>query len=259
MKHSAISVLAGILVGAAAWLHVAAVAAEGTPVRTQTVSGKAYKGEHLSGSNWPEPIYSVSLVSEKGPGIDRLRITNTDPRGRLFFTHTVDFESDSPTAYTFSNTAAKQEGKLAVTARELLMELTEDGKTKTAKESRPPLFAVGPSIMRIVEKHIGEIVAGRTIAFRMVAINKLQTFALRMSREPAQANEPIPQIKSGQWIRLRVEPESSIGRLFAPKISNMVDAKTGQTLFVTGPLPSPDSGVGMLKEGTIRYEPIGGQ
>jgi hypothetical protein len=88
----------------------------------------------------------------------------------------------------------------------------------------------------------------------MVAINRLQVFKLRMIREPGRADEPIPQVKSGKWLRVRIESESSVARLFAPKFSNIVDAKTGHTLLVSGPLPSPEPGTGMLKKGTIRYE-----
>src|SRR5262249_16413258 len=154
--------------------------AEGAAVETQTRSGKAYEGEHLSGSGFPAPLYSISLVTERGAGIDRLRTINSDRQGRQFFTQTVDFDGEVPKAYTFSNTVAKQEGKLSVTATELIMELTADGKTKTAREARPTLFAVGPSIGRIVERHLSELTAGKSIKFRMVAVNRLQTFALRI-------------------------------------------------------------------------------
>jgi hypothetical protein len=230
------------------------VRAEGSRVETQTRSGKVYDGEYLSGSSFPEALYSISLVTETGNGVDRLRSFNTDRRGRQFFVQTVDFDGATPKAYTFSNVAAKQDGKLTVTATELIMELTEDGKTKTAREARPPLFAVGPSISRIVERHIDELVAGRSITFRMVAVNKLQTFALRVLREAKRPNEPIPQLRTGQWILLRTEPESAVARMFAPKILTIVDAKTGRTVFVSGPVPSPAPGVGMLKRGTIHYE-----
>jgi hypothetical protein len=50
-------------------------------------------GELLSGFDFPEPLYDVKLVTEKGPGIDRLRVTNTDRSGREFFTQTVDFDA----------------------------------------------------------------------------------------------------------------------------------------------------------------------
>jgi hypothetical protein len=262
MKQRSFSMLLSattIAAGVATSLPVGAPLAEEAAVQTQTVSGKAYEGEHLSGSGWPEPLYSVSLTSEKGSGIDRVQIVNMDHRGRPFFTHTIDFDGECPKAYSFSNTASKQEGKVTVTPTELVMELTENGKTKTAKAPRPRLFAVGPSVSRIVERHVGEIAAGRSVAFRMVAIQRLEVFALHVQREPARPDEPIPEIKSGQWLRLRTEPESALARMFAPKISTIVDAKTGQTLFVSGPLPSPAPGGGMLKSGTIRYEPRHGR
>jgi hypothetical protein len=241
-------------VGAAAWLCVAIALADDLSVRTQTRSGKAYEGEHLSGSNWPAPLYFVSLVTEKGPGVDRLRTSSTDPRGRSFFSQTVDFDGDSPKAYAFSNSVVGQEGKLTVTPSELAMELTEHGRTRTAREPRPPLFAVGPSINRLVEGHLSEIAAGQSISFRMVVVNRLQTFAVRIIRESADAGEPIAQVKSGQWMRLRIEAESPVARLFAPKVLTIVDTRTGQTLFLSAPLPSPDPGVGTLDRGTIHYD-----
>src|SRR5262245_26378829 len=118
---------------------------------TQTRTGTAYEGEHLALADHPAPLYSVAFTTEKGAGVDRVRTVNTDRSGHPFFTQTVDFDGDSPEAYTFSNLAAKQEGKLTVTPKELIMEFTEGSKTRTARESRPARFAVGPSISRIVE------------------------------------------------------------------------------------------------------------
>jgi hypothetical protein len=230
------------------------VSADGSSIETRTRSGKAYEGEHLSGSAFPEPLYSISLVTERGAGVDRLRLVNTDRRGRPFFTQTVELEGESPKAYVFANSAAQQTGKLSVTSTELVMELTEGGKTKTVRQARPARFAVGPSISRILERHLAELIAGKSIEFRIVAVNRLETFAVRVVREAKRPNEPIAELRTGQWILLRTEPESSVARMFAPKIFTIVDAKSGRTLFVSGPLPSPDAGRGMLKKGTIHYE-----
>jgi hypothetical protein len=133
------------------------------------------------------------------------------------------------------------------------MELTEQGKTKTTRSPRPAVFAVGPSIGRIIERHVAELAAGKSIAFKMAAVNRLQVFALRVIREPNRADEPIAQVRSGEWLRLRTEPESGVARMFAPKITSIVDARSGRTRLVVGPLPSPVDGAGMLKTGTIRY------
>ena len=102
---------AAMAVGIAASIHGAVAAAEDTPVQTQTVSGKAYDGDLLSGSSWPAALYSIKLVTEKGPGLDRLSSVSIDPHGRSFFSQTVDFDGDSPKAYTFSNAALGQAGK----------------------------------------------------------------------------------------------------------------------------------------------------
>jgi hypothetical protein len=226
---------------------------DSSALETHTVSGKAYEGEHPTNLERLTPLYSVSLVTEKGPGIDRLRVTNTDERGRQFFIQTIDFDGDSPRTYSFSNSAAQQSGKLWVTAGELIMELTEDGRTRTIRSPRPAVFAVGPSISRIIERHIGEIAAGKAFALKMAAVNRLQIFALRVMREPNQADDPIAQVRSGEWLRLRTEPESAVARMFAPKITSIVDTRSGRTLLVVGPLPSPVGGAGILKKGTIRY------
>jgi hypothetical protein len=226
---------------------------ETSALESHTVSGQAYEGEHLTDHDRSPPLYSVSLVAEQGPGVDRLRIINTDAHGRQFILQMIDFDGESPRAYAFTNSAARQKGQLTVTPNELIMELTEDGKTKSVRAPRPPLFAVGPSIARIIERHIGEIAAGKSVAFRMVAVNRLQIFALRVIREPSLPDEPLAQVRSGEWLRLRTEPESAVARVFAPKIVSIVDAHSGRTLFVVGPLPSPVEGAGMLKKGTIHY------
>src|SRR5262245_30664390 len=125
---------------------------EVSAMEAHTVSGKAYEGEHLTDYDSLVPLFSVSRVTEKGPGIDRMRVTNTDGRGRQFFIQTIDFDGDSPRAYSFSNSASQQTGTLSVTPKELVMELTQGGKTSTVRLPRPALFAVGPSISRIIER-----------------------------------------------------------------------------------------------------------
>jgi hypothetical protein len=87
----------------------------------------------------------------------------------------------------------------------------------------------------------------------VVAPARLESFAVRVVREPARANEAIPEVKAGRWLRLRIEPESAILRLVAPTIQLVVDAKTGRTALMSGPIPSPDPAVGTIKKGTLRY------
>jgi hypothetical protein len=237
---------------------VALCVADGTraqePPTVRTVSGKAYEGEHLALVDSSTPLYTLSVTTEKSPGVDRMQVVDFDRNGRSFFTQTVNFDGASPKAYTFSNSVANQTGKLTVTPTEIVMELTEGGKTKVSREARPALFAVGPSITRLIEQHVGDLSAGRTVAFLMVIVNRLETHSFRAIRESASSDEPIPQVKAGQWIRVRVEPDSGIARMFAPKIVLIVDAKTGQTLAVNGPIPSPSPDGGLVKGGTIRYE-----
>src|SRR5262249_14001522 len=177
-----------------------------------------------------------------------------DSKGRSFCTQTVDFNGGSPTAYTFSNPIANQTGKLTVTTTEIVMEFTEGGRTRVSREARPALFAVGPSITRLVEQHVADLSAARPVASRRVVVTRLETYGFRAVRESPSSDEPIVQVKSGQWIRVRVEPDSRIARMFAPKVVSIVDARTGQTLAVNGPIPSPGADGGVIKGGTIRYE-----
>jgi hypothetical protein len=224
------------------------------PPTLRTVSGKAYEGEHLALVDSSPPLYTLSLTTEKSPGVDRMRVVDFDSKGRSFCTQTVDFDGGSPKAYTFSNPIANQTGKLTVTPTEIVMEFTEGGRTRVSREARPALFAVGPSITRLVEQHVADLSAGRTVAFRMVVVNRLETYGFRAVRESPSSDEPIVQVKSGQWMRVRVEPDSGIARMFAPKVVSIVDARTGQTLAVKGPIPSPGADGGIIKGGTIRYE-----
>jgi hypothetical protein len=224
------------------------------PPTVRTVSGKAYEGEHLALVDSSTPLYTLSVTIEKSPGVDRMQVVDFDRSGANFFTQTIDFDGASPKGYAFSNSVANQTGKLTVSSTELVMELTEGGKTKVSREARPTLFAVGPSVTRLVEQHVADLSAGRTVVFSLVVVNRLATYSFRAIREPASSTEPIQQIKSGQWMRVRIEPDSGIARIFASKIVSIVDARTGQTLAVNGPIPSPSADGGIIKGGTIRYE-----
>jgi hypothetical protein len=224
------------------------------PPTVRTVAGKAYEGEHLALVDSSTPLYTLSLTTEKSPGVDRMKVVDVDRSGRTFCTQTVDFDGASPKDYTFSYPSANQAGKLTVTPTEIVMEFTEGGKTRVSREARPALFAVGPSITRLVEQHVADLSAGRPVVFQMVVVNRLETHELRAVRESVGSDEPIAQIKSGQWMRVRIEPDSGIARMFAPKIVSIVDARTGQTLAVNGPIPSPGADGGVIKGGTIRYE-----
>jgi hypothetical protein len=167
------------------------------PPTTRTISGKVYEGEHLALADSSPLLYTLAVTFEKGPLVDRMQVVDIDRSGKTFLTQTVDFDGPSPKAYAFSNPVAKQAGKLTVTPTELVMEMTEAGKTKVSREARPPLFAVGPSITRLVEQHVHDLSAGRTVVFRMVVVNRLETYGFRAVREPMSANEPIAQVKAG--------------------------------------------------------------
>jgi hypothetical protein len=247
-KMRVTAVVAGFALCASGGAH----AEDSSPVRT--VSGVAYEGQHLALVDASTPLYSLSVTTERSPGVDRMQVVDVDRGGRTFFTQTIEFDGPSPKGYSFSNSITNQAGKLIVTPTELLMELTEGGKTTTARAARPPLFAVGPSVTRLVEQPIGDLSVGRTVVFRMVVVNRLDTYGFRAVRESISSDEPIPQLKAGQWLRIRIEPDSGIARMFAPRIISIVDAKTGQTFAVNGPMPSPTANGGMMKDGTIRYQ-----
>ncbi len=141
-----------------------------------------------------------------------------------------------------------------MTPTELVMEWTEGGKTKVSKVARPALFAVGPSSGRLIARHVTDLTAGRRVVFQMVVLNRLETHGFRAMVMAKNSDEPIPQIKSGRWLRVRIEADSGLARLFAPKITAIIDAKSGETLAVSSPIPSPRAGESVIKSGTIRYE-----
>jgi hypothetical protein len=251
MRIQSVSAMA-MVAGAALCAPEAARAQDSSGLRT--VAGMAYEGEHLALVDSSTPLYTLSLTTERSAGVDRMQVVDRDRSGRGFCTQTVDFAGGSPKGYTFSNPGANQTGRLTVTPTEIVMEFTEGGRTRVAREARPALFAVGPSVTRLVEQHVTDLLAGRTVVFRMVVVNRLETYGFRVVRESADAGEPLVQVRSGQWMRVRIEPDSGIARMFAPKIVSIVDARTGQTLAVNGPIPSPAPEGGVIKGGTIRYE-----
>jgi hypothetical protein len=227
--HTPVLALLTMMAGFAICAPDGAQAQSEPPLRT--VSGRAYEGQHLAPVDSATPLYTLSVTTQKGAGVDRIQIIDFD-HGRTFFTQTIDFDGTSPKSYAFSNSVAKQTGKLTVTPTQLVMELTDHGETKVEREARPALFAVGPSIMRLVEQHVADLSAGRAVMFRMVVVNRLETYGFRAVREPSRSDEPIPQVKAGQWMRVWVEPDSGMARMFAPKVLVIVDAKTGETLAV---------------------------
>jgi len=246
-----VKTIAAIVVIAAAFGPGRGVAQQ--PAASQLVSGSVYDGEHLFGGTWPAPLYAVRLEVTESPGIDHLRAVSLDQSGRVFLVQTVDFDGGVPRLFSLSNVALNQTGALTVTGSELVMEFTENGTMKTAREPRPALFAVGPSVSRLIEQHVASISEGKPLEFRMVVVNRLQTYGFRASRDVERVNEELAQVRSGEWMRIRLEPSSAVARLFAPKILMIVDTKRGETIMMSAPLPSPDPHLGTLKRGTIRY------
>src|SRR5262249_36217253 len=104
---------------------MAIMVTQGAAMQTGQMTANVYDGEPFSGSNWPEPLYSITVTTEKGPSTDRLRFVSVDRHGRQFLTQTIDFDGESPRAYVFANSVMRQEGKLSVTSKELFMEFTE--------------------------------------------------------------------------------------------------------------------------------------
>jgi hypothetical protein len=213
--------------------------------------GAAYPGDIPKGT-WPAPLYAVHLEASDG----RIHTESVDRDGHTFFEQTVELDADSPRSYAFKNTATGESGTMKVRADTLVLELTHAGKTRTATLPRPKELAVGPSIARLIARHLAELKAGKTVAFDMAVVPRLDCYTLEVSQAPAHDDEPLAEVRAGKWLRLRTQPRSGLARLFAPTVWTIVDATTGATLFVTGPLPSPTPGEGTVKLGTLRYAPV---
>lgn len=226
----------------------------GFALQTLVLSGLACQGEHFSDFDSTKPLYSLRIVTEKGKKVDRLSLTDTDNDGKPFSVQTVDFENEVPKTFVSTNRLLKEENKMTVTDKELILVATRNGKTKEREMPRPKLFAVGPSINRIITDSLPDLAAGKSISFQMVLVDRLTTYGFRLVRERPKDREPLPQVKSGQWLKLRMEIEDPFLGVFAPKIYFIVDAKTGMPQYVSSPIPSPRPGQGMLGRGTIHYQ-----
>ena len=86
-----------------------------TPPTVQKVNGKGYDGTHLALVDSSAPLFTLAVTTEKGPGVDRMQIVDVDRSGKTFLTQSIEFEGANPKTYVFSNSAAKQSGKLTVT------------------------------------------------------------------------------------------------------------------------------------------------
>jgi hypothetical protein len=249
-----VSFLSVLALAASGWVRAAA--SEGTgegKVTRQTFLGKVYEGERLSDNTLPEPIYSVLFTAEKGPGLDQIRVTDYDRQNNAFHDQTVDFDGDNPKAFSFYNNALDQKGTVTVTSTEILMEFTQKGQTRSTRQPRPPVFAMGPSVNRLIESHIAELKEGRTVDFKIAVPDRLAVYGMKIKSEPPRSDEPLARVKTGEWMRLRLEINDPLYGLFAPKILFVVEAHTGRVLRVFAPLPSPVPGKGTVN-GTIRYD-----
>ncbi len=221
--------------------------------QTTVTTGRAYAGDWRPNLRQTTPLYEIKLVAERGPGLDRLRATNTDEQGRVFYEQLVVYENDVPKSYTLTDRASNLSGTLAATGAELLLTLSRGGKTKRAEKKQPPLFAVGPSIARLLERRIGELRASHAVELAIVAVTKLQIYDLKVVREDLGDDEPIPQVRSGAWLRLRMEPANALFRIFAPRISLIIGAQSGILECVVGPIPLPAAGAGNIA-GIVCYD-----
>jgi hypothetical protein len=233
-------------------LSVSVVSAKG--LQTMTLAGQACEGEHLSDFKEAKPIYSLRIVTKKGKDVDELKLEDINQDGKSFSIQTVEFENGVPKNFTSTNLLLKQVNQLTVTDKRLMLELTQNGQTRKAEFDRPKLFAVGPSINRVISDSLAYLAAGKSISFQMVVVDRLAMYGFRLIKEKIDDHELLPQLKSGEWLKLKMEMEDPFIGGFAPKIYFIVDAKTGLPYYVSSPIPSPLPGKGMLGRGTIHYE-----
>jgi hypothetical protein len=46
------------------------------PPMVRTISGKVYEGEHLGLVDSSSPLYTLSVTTQKGPGLDRMQVVD---------------------------------------------------------------------------------------------------------------------------------------------------------------------------------------
>jgi hypothetical protein len=219
-------------------------------VVSSIVRGNAYEGDQLDTATI-SPVISVKLVREMSGGTNRLRTSTFDRNGQEFLSQTVTFESGLPSSFSMSSPTAGTSGSLVVTKNELVMDFTDRGRHRTEHKKRPQLFAVGPSVLALIESHISALRSGKEVEFEMVVLNRLDTFSLKLV--PIHDDQRrLPQLGDGSWIEIALQPRDPIARLFAPKMVAIVEAASGRTVMFLGPLPTPSGEMGKI--GIIKYD-----
>jgi hypothetical protein len=216
------------------------------------IRGRAYEGDGLQNA-LGKALYDISLVRSSGPNGDHLRVVSTAFDGREFLVQDIDFDrGGTPTHYAMVNSAARHQGRLEVTPTKLLIEFSSDGKKQSASVARPPVFAVGASVLDLVEAHTEDLVAGKEVRFGVAALDRLQVFDVKLERERDEG-QAVPEVRAGRWIVVALKPSNGLFALFAPKMRILLDVERKKVAMVIGPMPSSEPGGGM-SSGSVRYE-----
>jgi hypothetical protein len=221
----------------------------GTPPAHRVVTtGEAFEGNWVNPTGSPPPLFHVRLEWE---GESQLTATNTDRSGQVVLQQVLQFAGSLPVSYSMTSPGAEQEGRLTVTADELVMESVDHGEKKTARKKKPKLFTVGPGITAFIEHHLPELKGGQQVEFEMVVVNRLDTYALKLVVVPGDETG-VPEVADGRWLKVAIRPTNLVAGLFAPKMEAFVDSATGRMVAFRGPMPNADGT--LLKVVTVRYD-----
>ena len=103
----------------------------------------------------------------------------------------------------------------------------------------------------LIEDHLAELKAHREVPFGMVVPARLDVFDLKLvvvdDDDSGRAGSDGRRL-----LKISLQPVSTLGRLFAPKMDAFVDPDTGRMEKFRGPLPKPNGE--LLKVGTVLYD-----
>jgi len=129
-----------------------------------------------------------------------------DPQGKQIGHKTLDFSKDSsiPLYHLTLSGSGYEEGISAISADKIQMfkRHAAGEAMETASADRAAAMAADSGFHAYITNHFAELMAGQTIAFKLVVAGNLDAFKFRIKRIDDTTFEGAPAI------RLRVEPDS---------------------------------------------------
>ncbi len=136
------------------------------------------------------------------------------PDGTQIGMKTLDFSADPYVpVYRFDLPAqGYEEGITAVTADEVRMEKTSDGKRSTGHEPHVPGMAADSGFNNLLVEHLDSLVAGQPLKFQFAVAGQLGSFHFRTVRLAVLQYDGRPAV------RLRIEPDSLLRFVVDPLV-----------------------------------------